>query len=111
MVLYAPHAHYTELLKAGVKLYDRNDRLLHAKTPVIDGLWSTVGSSNLDYLSFLHNNEANAVILGEDFGRQMEGLFQSDLGHADIIDLKVWEKRPLWERFMEKFSSLFKYWF
>jgi cardiolipin synthase len=111
MVLYASHAHYTELLKAGVKLYERNDRLLHAKTAVIDGLWSTVGSSNMDYLSFLHNNEANVVILGVDFGRQMEGLFQSDLGHADIIDLKVWEKRPFGERFMEKFSSLFKYWF
>ena len=111
MVLYASRAHYTELLKAGIKLYERKDRLLHAKTAVIDGLWSTVGSSNLDYFSFLRNNEANAVILGQDFGRQMEDLFQSDLSHAQSIELEKWKKRPPWERLMEKFSVLFKYWF
>ncbi|MER3445630.1 MAG: hypothetical protein C4291_01815 [Candidatus Dadabacteria bacterium] len=49
MILYASRARYTELLEAGVKLYESKDRLLHAKTAVIDGLWSTVGSSNLDY--------------------------------------------------------------
>jgi cardiolipin synthase len=111
MVLYASRAHYTELLKAGIKLYERKDRLLHAKTAVIDGLWSTVGSSNLDYFSFLRNNEANAVILGQNFGRQMEDLFQSDLTHAQSIDLEKWKKRPPWERLREKFSVLFKYWF
>lgn len=111
MVLYSSHAQYAGLLGAGVKLYERNDRLLHSKTAVIDGLWSTVGSSNLDYQSFLHNNEVNAVILGYDFGRQMEELFLSDLSHARQIELEEWEKRPLWERFMEMMSSLFKYWF
>jgi cardiolipin synthase len=110
MVLYASRAHYTELLKAGIKLYERKDRLLHAKTAVIDGLWSTVGSSNLDYFSFLHNNEANAVILGQNLGRQMEQLFQLDLSHAQSIELEKWKKRPPWERLMEKFSVLFKYW-
>src|SRR5574341_810625 len=107
MLFYASRAHYTELLKAGVKLYEREDRLLHAKTAVIDGLWSTVGSSNLDYRSFLHNNEANAVILGHDFGRQMEELFQLDLDHAQSIELEKWELRSQWERVMEKLSSLF----
>jgi cardiolipin synthase A/B len=109
-ILYTSRAHYTELLEAGVKLYERDDRLLHAKTAVIDGLWSTVGSSNLDYLSFLHNNEANAVILGRDFGQQMEDLFELDLSHAQPIELGNWKRRSAWERIKERFVSLFKYW-
>jgi cardiolipin synthase len=109
-VLYTSRAHYTELLEAGVKLYERDDRMLHAKTAVIDGLWSTVGSSNLDYLSFVHDNEANAVIVGRDFGRQMEDLFRVDLSHARPIELEKWNRRSPWERMKERFFSLFKYW-
>jgi cardiolipin synthase len=84
--------------------------MLHAKTAVIDGLWSTVGSSNLDYLSFVHDNEANAVIVGRDFGRQMEDLFRVDLSHARPIELEKWNRRSPWERMKERFFSLFKYW-
>jgi cardiolipin synthase A/B len=110
-ILYTSRAHYTELLKAGTKLYELKDRVLHAKTAVIDGMWSTVGSSNLDYLSFLHDNEANAVIAGRDFGQQMETLFQLDLDHAQSIELEKWKRRSVWERMKEQFFSLFKYWF
>ena len=108
---YAAHARYTALLKAGVKLYERDDRILHAKTAVIDGIWSTVGSSNWDYLSFVHNDEANAVILGREFGQQMEDLLQQDLRHARFITLRQWQARSLEERFMETLSLLFQYWF
>ncbi len=111
MLVYASRARYTELLESGVKLYESKDRLLHAKTAVIDGLWSTVGSSNLDYFSFLRDNEANAVILGRDFGRQMEDLFQLDIGRAQQIILEKWKQRSPWERFKERFSSVFNYWF
>lgn len=110
ILFYGSRAHYTELLKAGIKLYERSDALLHAKTAVIDGMWSTVGSSNLDYRSFLHNNEVNAVILGRKFGQQMEHLFQVDQGRAQAITLAEWERRSLWERLNEQFSSLFEYW-
>jgi cardiolipin synthase len=74
-------------------------------------MWSTVGSSNLDYRSFLHNNEVNAVILGRNFGRQMEALFELDQAQAQAITLQEWERRSLWERMNEQFSSLFDYWF
>jgi cardiolipin synthase len=84
--------------------------MLHAKTAVIDGIWSTVGSSNLDYLSFLHDDEANATIVGSDFGQQMENLFQLDLNHAQPIELGKWKRRSAWERIKERFLSLFKYW-
>ena len=110
LVIHASRANYTALLEAGVKLYEREDALLHAKTAVIDGVWSTVGSSNFDYRSFLHNNEANAVILGQAFGQQMEALFLQDLQHSRRIRLREWEQRPLWLRAKERFSSLFDYW-
>lgn len=109
IVLEASHSNYEDLLEAGVKLYERDDRLLHAKTAVIDGLWSTVGSSNLDYRSFLHNDEANAVILGQDFGTQMEALFQADLKHAHQIEVGQWERRSIWQHMKERFSVLFYY--
>jgi cardiolipin synthase len=111
ILLHASQAHYTRLLKAGVRIYERRDRLLHAKTAVIDALWSTVGSSNLDYFSFLRNNEVNAVILGRDFGLQMEDLFEFDIGHAEEIELEKWQDRSVWKRLMEQFSNLLKYWF
>ncbi|MBA2350980.1 MAG: cardiolipin synthase [Burkholderiales bacterium] len=107
IVLQASHSNYEDLLKAGIKLYERDDRLLHAKTAVIDGLWSTVGSSNLDYRSFVHNGEANAVIFGQEFGGQMDALFRSDLKHAHQVELAQWQKRSLWKRFQERFSVLF----
>ncbi|MEO5573707.1 MAG: cardiolipin synthase [Gammaproteobacteria bacterium] len=111
IMFYGSRSHYAELLQAGIKLYERSDAFVHAKTAVVDGMWSTVGSSNLDYRSFLHNNEVNAVILGRNFGRQMEALFQSDQQQAQAITPQKWQQRPLWERVSEQFSSLFAYWF
>ena len=84
--------------------------MLHAKTAVIDGLWSTVGSSNWGYLSFVHNHEANAVILGWEFGQQMEALFQHDLRQERHITLQQWQARPFGARVLETLSLLFQYW-
>src|SRR5690606_37435642 len=78
LIFDAGRAHYTTLLKSGVKIYERQDALLHAKSAVIDGVWSTVGSSNMDMRSFLHNNELNAVVLGSEFGDAMEDMFAED---------------------------------
>ena len=60
----------TSCCDGGVKLYERREALLHAKTAVIDGVWATVGSTNLDWRSFLHNQELTAVILGHRFRRE-----------------------------------------
>ncbi len=78
VVWHAGRSHYAALLKAGVKIYERRDRLLHAKTMVVDGVWSTVGSSNMDWRSFGLNYEINAVVLGPTFGSEMEALFALD---------------------------------
>lgn len=67
LVRHASRSWYGTLLKKQVRIYESAHALLHAKTAVIDGIWSTVGTSNLDYRSFLHNDEINAVILGRRF--------------------------------------------
>jgi cardiolipin synthase len=59
--------HYAQLLNAGIKLYENPRAMLHGKTLVIDGVWSTVGSANMDMWSFLMNDEVNLIIPGRDF--------------------------------------------
>jgi cardiolipin synthase len=107
---YAGRAHYEELLRAGVRIYERRDALLHAKTVVIDGVWSTVGSSNMDLRSFLHNDEMNVVVLGSEFGRQMHDMFQADLARSVPVDLTKWEKRGTLERLKENLARMWEYW-
>jgi cardiolipin synthase len=109
-VLEAGRSHYADLLGAGVKIYERRDSLLHAKTAVIDGVWSTVGSTNLDWRSFLHNDEINAVILGESFGQEMEQMFRADLQHAVPITAEEWAQRGLAARAREWFARMWEYW-
>ena len=110
LVLSAGRRHYGDLLRAGVKLYERRSVLLHAKTAVIDGVWSTVGSTNLDWRSFVHNQELNAVVLGSEFGQQMKAAFERDLSASDPVTLEAWEHRPLKQRFSEWVGQLLQYW-
>ena len=95
LVFHAGRAHYAGLLAGGVQIYERQDALLHAKTAVIDGVWSTVGSTNLDWRSFLDNDEVNAVILGRDFAAQMQAMHQQDLDASQRITAQAWADRPL----------------
>lgn len=106
VVFHAGRAHYTELLQGGVKLYERAGALLHAKTAVIDGVWSTVGSTNLDWRSFLDNDEVNAVILGREFAQKMQVMFNADLAASKAIDLPTWQQRPLEFRVKEWMAQL-----
>ncbi len=110
LTYYAGRSYYSRLLKSGVKLYERRSAVLHAKTAVIDGVWSTVGSTNMDLWSFLRNNEVNAVILGRDFANQMEAMFKRDLDDSNRISLYNWECRPLMEHIKERFSRMLRYW-
>ncbi len=110
LVFHAGRSHYTGLLDAGVKIYERRDALLHAKTAVVDGVWSTVGSSNLDWRSFALNYEINAVVLGPEFAGEMEALFQRDVADAVQITPEAWKDRGVDDRFMESFSRMFERW-
>lgn len=110
LVFHAGRSHYTGLLRAGVKIYERRNAMLHAKTGVIDGVWSTVGSTNLDLRSFLHNDEVNANFIGTDFAARMEAMFKRDLAESQAIDLETWRKRPIAQRLREFGARLFSYW-
>ena len=110
LAFYAGRSHYSHLLKSGVKLYERRESMLHAKTAVIDGVWSTVGSTNMDLWSFLRNDEVNAIVLGRDFADKLEAMFQSDLEKSNQLLLEQWEKRPLSSRLKESFGRLFSHW-
>ncbi|MDO9196383.1 cardiolipin synthase [Rhodoferax sp.] len=101
IVFHAGRAHYSGLLQGGVKIFERGGALLHSKTAVIDGVWSTVGSTNLDWRSFLDNDEVNAVILGREFAQQMQAMFAKDLEASQAIDPQGWERRPLHFRVRE----------
>lgn len=110
MVFYASRSYYDELLSAGVKIYERQDSLLHAKTALIDGVWSTVGSTNLDWRSFLNNQEINAVLLGQDFGAQMQAMFEKDLESSRLVTLEAWRKRSISARIKERAARLWAHW-
>jgi cardiolipin synthase len=110
MALYAGRYHYSDLLTSGVKLYERRDAILHAKTAVIDDVWATVGSTNMDFWSFLHNDEANVIILSPQFADEMERMFNSDLRVSDQIHLEQWKERPLFPRIREWFMHLLARW-
>ncbi len=110
LVLQAGRSHYRHLLRAGVKIYERRGVVLHSKTALVDGVWATVGSTNLDWRSFLHNHELNAVMLGTEFGQQLQAMFERDLAASDAIELEAWERRGPALRLQEWFGRLWEYW-
>ena len=110
LALYAQHYYYSGLLKSGVKIYEHSTSLLHAKTAVVDKVWSTVGSTNMDYLSLLNNDEVNAVILSHDFAFEMERMFARDLSNSRQILWEEWKNRPWLPKVREWFVNLFSRW-
>ncbi|HEV8520804.1 MAG TPA: cardiolipin synthase [Burkholderiales bacterium] len=110
LVFHAGRSHYSELLAAGVKIYERGGSVLHSKTVCIDGVWSSIGSTNLDWRSFLHNDELNAVVLGREFAQQMQAMFAQDLAASTAITAEEWEHRPLRFKFRERAARLWEYW-
>lgn len=110
LVFHAGRNYYERLLRAGVRIFERQGAILHSKTGLIDGVWATVGSTNLDWRSFLHNHELNAVVLGAGFGAQMQAVFDKDLAASTEITLAQWKRRSLDNRVLEGFSRLWEYW-
>ncbi len=100
-VFHAGRSYYSQLLEGGVKIYERRGSLLHVKTAIVDGVWSCVGSSNLDWRSALDNDEINAVILGREFAQQMQTAFAKDIAASEAIELEGWKHRSLLLRMKE----------
>ena len=109
-IFHLGRSHYTRLLRAGVEIHERHGAVMHAKTAVIDGVWSTIGSSNLDWRSFQHNDEINAVVLGVEFATQMDAMFAADLAESEQIVLGEWKHRSWGLRIKERVARLGAYW-
>ncbi|MCB1623208.1 MAG: hypothetical protein KDI32_01380, partial [Pseudomonadales bacterium] len=102
-VFYAGRAHYASLLENGVRLYELEGAFLHSKTIVIDGIWSSVGSTNFDWRSFAHNSEININIIDAAFASKMVAMFARDLADSTEITAQKWRKRPILDRLKEWF--------
>jgi cardiolipin synthase len=110
LVFHAGRSYYDQMLHDGVIIFERRDALLHSKTAVIDGVWSTVGSTNFDWRSFLHNQEVNAVVLGTEFGDRMRAAFADDVAHSEQISPEQWRRRSFDLYLKEWLSRLWQYW-
>jgi cardiolipin synthase A/B len=105
-IVSASRSHYTGLLKSGVRIYEWDGKMLHAKTATIDGIWSTVGTSNLDWWSIARDKEVNAIVLSHGFADEMNLMFSNDLESSHQILLPQWRQRGWMERFHEFFARL-----
>ena len=105
---YAGRAFFSRLLKSGIEIYTYLGEMLHAKAYLFDDRWSIVGSTNLDYQSFVYNDEGNVGILDLPFGREMSRIFEEDLKSSVKIDEETWRRRPVTEKMKEHFFALFR---
>jgi len=106
LVQWAGRSYFQELLEAGVRIFEHRPGVLHAKTMVIDGAWSTVGSANMDRRSFRLNFEVNVLVSGESFAARMERIFQADIEGAREITLGQVRTKRLRSRMVEAFARI-----
>jgi cardiolipin synthase len=105
---YAGRARYEELLGGGVRIWEYQPTMMHAKTIVADGSWSTIGSMNFDNRSLAFNNESSLVIWDGDVGARLDAAFFDDLTRSREITLAEFRKRPITVRMVELGASLFQ---
>ncbi|HEV2718684.1 MAG TPA: cardiolipin synthase [Thermoanaerobaculia bacterium] len=108
IVRQASRLHYGDLLDRGIRLFEYQPTMMHAKTMVVDGIWSTVGSSNFDDRSFRLNDEVNVNIFDEAIAARMEAMFEEDLARSEEIKLRPWMKRPRFSKLKERISGLLR---
>jgi cardiolipin synthase len=101
LVRQASRSEFGRLLKGGVRIYEYRPALLHAKTMVVDGVWATVGSTNLDHRSFSLNEELNVAIYDTDAAQKLERVFEEDLSNSRRVMYEDWNHRGIASRFLE----------
>jgi cardiolipin synthase A/B len=100
----ASRRNYGEMLKGGIDIYEYQPALMHAKTMVVDGVWATVGSTNMDNRSFAFNEELNLAVYDRNLASKLEEIFREDLKYSKKITYDAWAARPWRERFFELFA-------
>jgi cardiolipin synthase len=108
IVLRASQRSYAYYLRSGIRLFEWPGAMMHSKAAVVDGLWSTIGSYNIDPLSLLVNRELNLVLLGQATGRSFEEMFERDFACAAEIDAEAWKSRGAWRRLTENLCASFR---
>jgi cardiolipin synthase A/B len=101
IVRQASRAQFGDLLEAGVEIYEYTPALLHAKTMVIDGVWATIGSTNLDNLSFSFNEELNLYFYDRGVAQQLERIFIEDVAMSRRVSYEAWKDRGIGARLLE----------
>ncbi len=96
-----------EMLLSGVKFYFYQPGFLHSKMMVMDDQMCTIGTTNMDFRSFEQNFEVNAFIYNAETAIEVKGYFLDDLAKSEIINIKEWRKRPVWQKTKESFARLF----
>jgi len=103
----ACRANYTDLIQSGVEVYTYQKGFIHAKTLVVDGKLSMIGTANMDYRSFELNFEVNAIIYDKPFSKKLRNVFLDDLKQANRLDEKEWNNRSFSRKLSERVARLF----
>ena len=100
---------YGDLLKSGAEIYEYETSMIHAKITVVDGVWSVVGSTNLDNRSFGINDEINVALLDPDVAATLTRDFENDASQGKRISLEEWNNRGMFERLLEYVGWIFEH--
>lgn len=109
-VQFAGHRVFASLLRAGVRIFEWPERMLHAKVAAIDGTWATIGSYNLDARSLFHNLEVVLCIVNREAAAELSAQIAADTGKSKEIRLEEWKKRSVWRKIAEWFFYQFRHW-
>ena len=101
LVLHAGHRYFGDLLENGVRIFEYQKTLIHQKVIIVDGLWSHVGSTNLDDRSFDINDEVSMGIIDEGIADQLRSAFWQDLESCIEFKAETWHQRPFWHRTLD----------
>jgi cardiolipin synthase A/B len=101
IVRQASRRQFGDMLKAGIEIYEYLPALLHSKTMVIDGVWATIGSTNLDNRSFALNDELNLILYSRPVAQQLERIFAADVALSRAVTYDAWRKRGLTAKILE----------
>jgi cardiolipin synthase len=101
-------AFYARLMGAGIRIYEWCSATLHSKTAVVDGVWGTIGSFNLERTSLWLNHEVNVVFADPGLGRALERRFLEDAGRCHRVEPALWSRRPLWQKALERVLYRFR---
>lgn len=103
---YASRSYFEDVMESGVKIYWYTKGMLHTKSMIVDDMFVTIGTCNMDYRSFNINFEINALIFDTEVASDLNQIFEADIGDCELIDLKNWRKRSKFLKFKESFCRL-----